>query len=310
MAFEASKSEAVHEYVRLLLELHQLIANDRGDSEAADRVRDQMDGPWRKLTPQEIQVLRGLSSDLYSLGANREFSGKISTALDLRIRDSSKAGDLTRTLETIRTYEDELAPVYVAHWRGVCWADLGFLNVAVKFFSEACRLDSEQEFHTYLLIRAMLFSGDLSKAVAISTKILVTGNMAELIYIAATAVFLGTLSLNAERRISSYRAIIDAVEKANRKLSTNSPLVARRDAAIANIWLSISYDQLEMPQQALASARFALQCDPSSATAAKLAGQLEKALAPLSSEEQIAIMSSLMPSMMFGYAAVPYAYAA
>ena len=55
--------------LRLLLDLHQLIRDGKGESEEADKIRDEMDGPWgwhggshqEDLTVKEIALLTEVS---------------------------------------------------------------------------------------------------------------------------------------------------------------------------------------------------------------------------------------------------------
>lgn len=53
-------------YVALLEQLHALIRDGRGDGPEADSVREQMDGPWRHLTPEETARVREISAVLSS----------------------------------------------------------------------------------------------------------------------------------------------------------------------------------------------------------------------------------------------------
>src|SRR5262245_56318392 len=66
---ESGKSTLSHyqESIRLLRELHFLMAEGKGDTEEADRVRDLMDDHWYHLSPQEVRRIEGLSADLYTL---------------------------------------------------------------------------------------------------------------------------------------------------------------------------------------------------------------------------------------------------
>src|SRR5262245_18001598 len=61
------------EYERLLKELHHLIRDGQGDSDEADKIRDSMDWPERKLTREEHDRLKGLSADLYMLQDDEVF---------------------------------------------------------------------------------------------------------------------------------------------------------------------------------------------------------------------------------------------
>ena len=51
-------------YKRLLTELDRLIAEGKGDDEEAEAVRDQMDGPWYRLSREEIEHIFGASTSL------------------------------------------------------------------------------------------------------------------------------------------------------------------------------------------------------------------------------------------------------
>src|ERR1017187_4762669 len=55
------------ESARLLRDLHALFAHSKEESEEADAIREQMEGPWYAMTPQERELMRGLSADLYSV---------------------------------------------------------------------------------------------------------------------------------------------------------------------------------------------------------------------------------------------------
>src|SRR5207245_6654246 len=52
------------EHVSLLRSLHQFAVAGNEDSAAADALRDQMDVSWERLTPDQKESVRGLSSDL------------------------------------------------------------------------------------------------------------------------------------------------------------------------------------------------------------------------------------------------------
>ena len=49
-------------YKRLLTELDRLIAEGKGDDEEAEAVRDRMDGPWYRLSSEEIEHIFGAST--------------------------------------------------------------------------------------------------------------------------------------------------------------------------------------------------------------------------------------------------------
>jgi hypothetical protein len=51
------------QYVRLMNRLHWLTAEGRGDSEEADELRDDMDGPWYLMTDAEREIVRKMSAE-------------------------------------------------------------------------------------------------------------------------------------------------------------------------------------------------------------------------------------------------------
>lgn len=53
-------------YLRLLLELHVLMHNEKGDSVHADYIRDQMDYAWWDLEEKEMKILELVSEALYN----------------------------------------------------------------------------------------------------------------------------------------------------------------------------------------------------------------------------------------------------
>ena len=68
--------EAYEQCNKLLRELHELIAQGKGETDEADEIRDRMDRPERELTLEEEELLSQLSEELYEqdkerLAANR-----------------------------------------------------------------------------------------------------------------------------------------------------------------------------------------------------------------------------------------------
>src|SRR5262249_43327769 len=54
-------------FARLLMRVHDLIAEEQGDSEEADSIRDRMEAPWQAMSREERKRMEGLSADLYTL---------------------------------------------------------------------------------------------------------------------------------------------------------------------------------------------------------------------------------------------------
>ena len=56
---------AKEEYERLLRKLHKLIHEGKSDSDEAEKIRDEMDEPWKKMTDNEEEEIACLSEELY-----------------------------------------------------------------------------------------------------------------------------------------------------------------------------------------------------------------------------------------------------
>ena len=87
------------EYESLLKRLHKLNADGQGDGEEARILREEMDRPLQELTPEEIERLNNLSSDLYML-QDKEVS--LDIYLDrMKVTNATLSAQITRrTLKT------------------------------------------------------------------------------------------------------------------------------------------------------------------------------------------------------------------
>lgn len=62
-----NKKRSFHTYIDHLIEVHNLIANNKGDSQEADDIRDSMDYLWSNFTEDDHKWLDNLSGELYML---------------------------------------------------------------------------------------------------------------------------------------------------------------------------------------------------------------------------------------------------
>lgn len=77
-------NSAYLEYERLLMRLHEVMAEGKGDSAEADALRDEMEKPEQELSHEEIMRLNGLSADLYMLQDDEIFEAHDGTQEQLR----------------------------------------------------------------------------------------------------------------------------------------------------------------------------------------------------------------------------------
>jgi hypothetical protein len=135
-------------YARLLVQLHGLLAEGKGDTDEADAIRDQMDGPGYALTADEDARLGGLSEDLYALaegGAkpNTASSGeKVQWANELKEAHAEQNWD--RVLELLRRPLHESPPGMIPFMQARCWEKLGYLEIALLFIQESARQNPDE----------------------------------------------------------------------------------------------------------------------------------------------------------------------
>lgn len=138
-------SEAFSRYAGLLKELHELIAQGRTDSEEADALRDEMEGPWAALSPEEQRLVRGLSHDLYSLSGAEpvlRLESQQQQQAFIEFERALASSDWRTALSLLRQCHPGLKPEVVASVRARCWQRLGYEQPAAWFSGLAAALRS------------------------------------------------------------------------------------------------------------------------------------------------------------------------
>lgn len=130
-------------YEKLLIELHRLIADGKGDDEEAEAVRDAMDTPWYRLSREEDDRMSGLSADLYMLQDDEVYEKSDWTQEQIRVILNSawELDDYELVLRVLRKGTPFLTPDRVAFLRGRCYAALGHLDTALLFMRYAAARD-------------------------------------------------------------------------------------------------------------------------------------------------------------------------
>jgi hypothetical protein len=139
-----SRLSAFQDYVSLLEDLHFLIAQGKVDTDEADRLRDSMDDFWDRLNPREIQLVRGLSADLYTLVDNPAHEPRVGQ--DEIVETCRLVGaawnskDWPLVLELLRERPHPYPPSQVALMRADCWSNLGDPQTSQLFLQKALSL--------------------------------------------------------------------------------------------------------------------------------------------------------------------------
>lgn len=146
------------EYTRRLCRLRTLAASGQDENAEAERLRDEMDVLWRRLTSADLDRLDALALDLSHVGIDRDYSGTVPDALELEFRAIVAIKDFDGALRFLRENEVRLPRHDVAVLRGVFWADLGQYAPAAVFLSDAIRLRPGDSRVQALYFRSLLNS--------------------------------------------------------------------------------------------------------------------------------------------------------
>ena len=151
-------SESYQKYKELLLKLHDLVAQDKDQTDEADIIRDAMDAPGTRLTDEEHERIKGLSADLYML-VGEEIKER-SPLSEKEIRDvlarQFKANDSDGILESLRKYNYESQDEHLACIRAICWEALGDFDVALLFARHALKLNPSDPYYRLLMLHIQL----------------------------------------------------------------------------------------------------------------------------------------------------------
>jgi tetratricopeptide (TPR) repeat protein len=149
-----NRTNVYRRYIRSVLKMFAYKDADRFDSDAADKLREEMIEPWYALTDEERKRMDGLVMDLNELRISRRktwwrtLSDKKRQQGRMRLEEVYKlkeAGRFDEALEHLRKWKDIIIPQSVWHFRGSCWNSMGIPEVAVEFFGEAARIDPRNE---------------------------------------------------------------------------------------------------------------------------------------------------------------------
>lgn len=144
------------EYVRLLSALHHLIRGGTDETPPGEVLRDRMDRPGSRLSPEEVVSVNGISADFYSLidppptavlSPTASFEADLRAALEARDRR-----DFGRALDLVRKCAPYIEPAALSHLRGTIWGEAGESWPAVPFFQHAAQLDPKNGSYTELVL--------------------------------------------------------------------------------------------------------------------------------------------------------------
>ncbi len=258
-----AQGEDFSEYVRLLLRLHELIAGNQCEGDEAEEIRDQMDYPWRHLTPEALALVDGLSGDLYSVGRDREAP---TSARDELLKETLNAvgrDDWEHLLTLLREHELELPPESVAFLRGLCWNGLGEPDVAAVFFAEALRVEPDEPKLRFCLLSCLVKADRIAEALPDAEQIARTSTDPLLLLQAAEVFFVRSSEVPDSDSLS---LLSQAFETAKRGLERSEELTDDESVQslrfIACLHMAMGYRQLADLPSARQACTQALQIQP------------------------------------------------
>jgi tetratricopeptide (TPR) repeat protein len=163
-------------HVDLLMRLDRMMADGQGDSLEADALRDSMEISWYQMEPEELDLVRQLSADLYTLHDDpfvkhpedsRVFSQELSTALSVA-RDR---GDYLRALKLLQQRPDEVSEERAAMLRGMCYIKLGLFDAGLLFLDHAARRSDDPEPVNRYILGMLKLQGRVDEATAITEEL-------------------------------------------------------------------------------------------------------------------------------------------
>lgn len=243
---------AFHESVQLLLQLHFLMLNGKGDEPEADVIRNQSEAPWYRMTRIEQVLVDGLSADLYSVGVDREL---VSRTPDLHI--PAVFGPVIRrdwycALDELRKREQEISPKDVAMLRAVCWEGIGEADVAIVFSLEAVRIAGTDPKPEAWLLQFLIGQERFVDALARSERILETRADSLLLLSAGSVFHSCAMKTDGDQANALIEKAIDAVDIALQQIGKSAAHEeVVRMAPRARLYQSLGYSRLGKLEKAI-----------------------------------------------------------
>lgn len=202
-------------YTHLLVKLHQLTARNIDESDEADALRDEMDLPWRRMTPEELRMARDLSADLYSITDPPPPAVESSPPkLDALVTRAVKDEDWIRVLQVVRENAAQI-PLYAASFlRGFAWSQLGLHEAGAEFFMHAVKLRPERHDYRSYVLDSLVYAGRERDALPYAEQWIEDATDRLLLLAAANVLFINAESSTPEEARRLHGRAIDVAERA------------------------------------------------------------------------------------------------
>lgn len=254
-------------YKELLLELHDLIAEGRGNTPGANKVRQAMEGPERDLTEDEIELLDGLSADLYMLRGKEIFEplAPDESIADIAMKFSSarREHNWSDVLALLRKDVPEITEALRAYLRAVAYDKLGEVDVALSFMLYAVAQNPTHVPSRYYVLDYFIQLGDFASALEYARKYVTEANAPPpLLIMQAYAMVKATEVISNPRAAQKY--FINALDVLKRALSDakGAEGTPRHTIVLGYLTMGYAFENVGDPVQAERAYKLALQVDP------------------------------------------------
>lgn len=255
-------------YVRLLNDLHTAIREGKDESTEGGNIRDQMDEPGSRLSPDEIAGVHGISADFYSvtdplptriLQRTADVNDDVAEALRARA-----AKDFNRALEILRRRAEYLEPAALAFQRGRTWMEAGEPTIATLFLERASELLPSNPNYPAVALHALL-AADPQRARQRARDILQNSDSEppRLVLIACQILFFEARESAREDAKAALSALVTAIRNAMARMVISGeaqilPSLFHQAFAL----LGLCFERLGDPTEALKCYNQGLTLDP------------------------------------------------
>jgi hypothetical protein len=126
-------------YADQLVRLDELMAAGKGDASEADVIRDELDGYWTRMSPEELEIARQLSADLYTLHDDSivrhpsEFN-VYAPQLAAELARLTSSGSYLQALRLIQDRAGDISKERASLFRAILYRSLGLPEIGLIFF--------------------------------------------------------------------------------------------------------------------------------------------------------------------------------
>jgi len=145
------------ESVRLLIRLHKLFCEGKGESVQADEIREATEPLWWKLAEIERERIDNMAADLSTLEPDSAFTHPEVVEVDAsefwkQVGPLRREGRFTQVLGSLRKMPECVAAQRATVLRALSYEQLGEHEIALVFFEAAARFEKEGDAATTLFL--------------------------------------------------------------------------------------------------------------------------------------------------------------